>query len=208
MIVHEPATLATDYLLAAIAGFLAWRLHRTTPPPPRPARNWQSALTRTAASSLLGGTAHGFGPELPEFLAQALWVGTLVTICFAAAAIDAALGHELAPERRQTWRHVVVAKFAIFAFAAVISPRFVVVIIGYGVSLLAWAIAGLGVNRPWRAWMLGAIGLSFIAAAAQQLRLAPTVRFNHNDLYHVVQALALFAFYQAARRLTPARSAA
>jgi hypothetical protein len=49
--------------------------------------------------------------------------------------------------------------------------------------------------------MLGSIVLSAVAAAVQQLKLAPSVPFNHNDLYHIIQALALFGFYQAGRRL-------
>jgi hypothetical protein len=37
-----------------------------------------------------------------------------------------------------------------------------------------------------------------VAAVAQQMRWDPAPTFNHNDLYHVIQALALNLFYRAA----------
>jgi hypothetical protein len=45
--------------------------------------------------------------------------------------------------------------------------------------------------------MLAAIGLSVIAALVQQLQVSPSLQFNHNDLYHVIQAFALGGFYRA-----------
>ena len=60
---------------------------------------------------------------------------------------------------------------------------------------LAWRL-----RRPWRGWMLAGIGLSIIAALVQQLGWAPAPHFNHNDLYHVIQALALGGFYRAGRK--------
>ena len=56
MTVHEPATLLTDLLLGALAGWLAGRLRRN---PAAPARWWSRALLLTAASALVGGTYHG-----------------------------------------------------------------------------------------------------------------------------------------------------
>ena len=51
--------------------------------------------------------------------------------------------------------------------------------------------------------VLAAIALSIVAALVQQLHLAPAPWFNHNDLYHLIQALGLVAFYRAALRLVP-----
>src|SRR5205823_6043329 len=46
------------------------------------------------------------------------------------------------------------------------------------------------------------LGLIFIAAAAQQARIALHPRyFNHNALYHLIQALALWLLFLGLRRL-------
>ena len=51
--------------------------------------------------------------------------------------------------------------------------------------------------------MIVGIALSITAAVVQQLRWAPFPWFNHNDLYHVIQAVAFVGFYRAARHLSP-----
>ena len=56
--------------------------------------------------------------------------------------------------------------------------------------------------------MLAAIALTIVATLVQQLRLAPSAHFNHNDLYHVIQTVALVAFYRAALKLSPSPSEA
>jgi hypothetical protein len=38
--------------------------------------------------------------------------------------------------------------------------------------------------------------VSLVAAIVQARRLAPHRQFNHNDLYHVIQMVALYAFYR------------
>jgi hypothetical protein len=48
--------------------------------------------------------------------------------------------------------------------------------------------------------MLAGVVLSLVAAAVQQSGVAIHRNFNHNDLYHVVQAVALWLLYLAARR--------
>src|SRR2546422_827392 len=49
---------------------------------------------------------------------------------------------------------------------------------------------------------IAGLGLMFIAAAVQQARIAlhPTY-FNHNALYHLIQAVALWLFFLGSRRL-------
>jgi len=55
-------------------------------------------------------------------------------------------------------------------------------------------------RRPWRRWMLAGVGLSIAAAVVQQMHWGFSPRFNHNDVYHLIQAFALIAFYRAGRK--------
>ena len=96
---------------------------------------------------------------------------------------------------------VVAGKFFAFTTLAAFHPAFSIAILDYGISMVLWLGAALMLRRAWSGWMLAAIGLSIAAALGQQLHLAPAPWFNHNDLYHVLQALALTAFYRAALRL-------
>jgi hypothetical protein len=197
MTLHEPATLVTDLLLAALAGGLAAHLRGLGPRHLAP-RWWAAALAGTAVSALVGGLYHGFGANFGPEIVRAWWTATLLVICLTAAAMDVTLLHEMVPpERHRPWLGVVGFKAAAFAVFALQYPRFVIVIIAYGMSLAAWAVLALAVRRPWRGAMLLGVGFSLVAAAVQQLRIGVSAHFNHNDLYHVIQAFALIAFHRA-----------
>ena len=198
MTLYEPATLITDYLLAALTLALGWRLQRDEPPL---ARRWFArTLLLSALSAFVGGSYHGLAPNFSPHIAAIWWRMVLVVLSFVSAALALSWMHEIVPSAHHRWvRAVIVLKLAVFMTIALFKPAFLVAIADYGTALLAWLIAALLLRRPWRVWMLTAIGLSAAAAAIQQLHLAPSPRFNHNDLYHVVQGVAFIAFYRAAR---------
>lgn len=198
MSIHEPATLLTDLLLCALAGWLAWRLRHN---PTTPARWWSRALLLTAASALIGGTYHGFAPNLPASMQSVWWVATLLLICATSAAMSFSLMEEFLPaDRQRDARTLILFKLFAFAGACMIHPHFAVVIIDYGLTMIAWAFAAAAWRRSWSGWMLAGVGLSVAAAVIQQSRWGLAAWFNHNDLYHVVQSFALLAFFQAGLR--------
>jgi len=48
-------------------------------------------------------------------------------------------------------------------------------------------------------WLKAGLWVTLAGLAIQQLRLSPNLNFNHNDLYHCVQTVALFLFYKGAK---------
>lgn len=195
---HEPATFLTDCLLAGLALFLAWRLRVPAPT----VRWWRRTFGLTAASAFVGGTYHGFGPNFSTALQSIWWLVTLWIISGVSACLALSLLHELAPARWQPlWRRVIGLKFALALTAAIVWPVFLVAIVDYGLALASWLVAALAVCRPWRGWMLAGLGLSVGAAVVQQSGWPRLPYLNHNDLYHLVQALGLIAFFRGARRM-------
>jgi hypothetical protein len=188
MTLHEPATFVTDLLLAALGTWLALRLRSTSPA--SPARNWWiAAISLMATSALAGGFYHGFSPEVPAAVEAWWWRNVLWIICGLGFAMGMSLLREFNPAANRAWCLVAV------------NPEFIVAMADYGSAMLAWTLVSLLSRRPWRAAMLAGMGLSFLAALVQQMQWGLTARFNHNDLFHVVQAMALFAFYRAGRCL-------
>ena len=61
----------------------------------------------------------------------------------------------------------------------------------------------------WRfnGWMLAGVAVSVLAGLVQASGFALHAHFNHNDLYHLIQAAAMLLFYQGVKRYaTEARS--
>ena len=200
MTLYQPATLMTDCLLAALAAWLAWRLHASMPSTNLASHWWSRALALTAISALVGGGYHGFASNLPESLSNLWWILTLLAIGILSAAMDFSLLHEFtATNRQKPWRWFIVLKLSAFSVGVIAHPVFFVAILDYGITMLAWAALAAASRRVWCGWMLVAIGLSFAAALVQQSRWSPLVHFNHNDIYHMIQALALIGFYCAGR---------
>lgn len=82
MIITEPATMLTDYALAALSAAFAFRLHRYWWD--RRVSLWVAAFSVTAFAAVAGGTAHGFRAALGDRW-DVMWSTTLVLIGAAVA---------------------------------------------------------------------------------------------------------------------------
>lgn len=204
MTITEPATLVTDYLLAAFTGVLAWRLFRAAGKTRGvPQWWWGVAFASTALVSVTGGTVHGFQLILDPRLRDLLWLLTIEGLIVAAFAVVRAtlVGSQLSePAKRVASRSAAVA-YGIYGLWAATTPRFVVAIVAYGLALVVLVAFKL---TAWRAetavarWMIAGVLVSALAAAIQQSGWSMHEHFNHNDLYHVVQALGVWLLYRGA----------
>jgi len=192
--IHEPMTLATDYLLAAVGaatGILALRAQDGQ----KSRRWWGLALLALALAAALGGTHHGFALE-------ELWRPTVFTAGAASAAMIA--GSAFATTRgavRQGLLAFAALELAVFWFWTWHDARFIWVVADSG---LAFALVALlhGLKRDAAAgWIVGGVGLSLAAGGAQASGFDLHRHFNHNDLYHVIQIAAIAAFYRGVRRM-------
>ena len=101
----------------------------------------------------------------------------------------------------ETWLiGLAAAKFAAYAVMVRRRDDYAIVVADYGTSMIAlcalalvgWARTG-AVAAP---WLIAGVVVSAVAAFFQVKKVSPHPRFNHNDLYHVVQIAALYLFYR------------
>ena len=194
--ISEPMTLATDYLLAtvtAVAGVLTLRATQGQ----ASRRWWAAAFMALALGAALGGTHHGFRLE-------SLWLPTLMVIGVASAAILA--GSAIATTRgalRRTLISAAAVKLAVFWAWVWHDERFIWVVAD---TSIAFALVALLHVLRWRQRGSGAIlagvALSVVAGVVQASGIDLHRHFNHNDLYHVVQMVAILAYYRGVRQLT------
>jgi Family of unknown function (DUF6962) len=195
-------TVLTDYGLAAVGGGLGARLWSGAEGQ-LSRRLWAAAFVAVALAAIAGGTSHGLAPRLDEASAAALWrvtyglVGLGNVFILAGAAVAAARGGV-----RAGLIAAIVLRFGVwFAFICG-RPDFRYVVYDYagtllGLLLLAVCLARRG--RPGAPWVAAGVLASLAGAVVQRSGLDPSPAFNHNDLFHVVQAAGLYLYFRGGR---------
>lgn len=203
MTIYEPATLLTDYLLTVLGGFLAWRLWRDRVISVSSVRWWYRSLVVLSCSAFVGGSYHGFAPNFDHGVDEIWWRSVLWIICLLGFTMGSALVCEWVPKKRRTFfRQFLCAKFLLVSVVVLVVPDFRVAIVDYGLAMSAWLAAALVLKRQWRGWITAAVLLSGAAAVVQQSGLGWWHVLNHNDLFHLIQAFALIAFYRGALQMS------
>jgi hypothetical protein len=180
----EPTTVLTDYALAAASAFLGLRLFPYS-------KFWSVAFLALALGALLGGTWHGFWQN------DVLWKST--TLLVGVASFGMVVGSAVALTTgglRGALIAFALVKLMAYAAWMLYHDDFIWVVADTASALLIVAIL-----HAWRfdPWMLSGVAVSVLAGLAQASGFALHERFNHNDLYHVLQVAAMFLFYRGVR---------
>ena len=206
--ITEPDVTLTDYALAIECAVFAWLLRTRAGPGNALRRRTVMFFTAAAIAPLAGGTVHGFLLEHDGALRSALWSVTMLAI--GVTALSAwGIAAELILEPNSAR---LVARAALITFVAnalvvlFVSDAFRVAIVFYVPAtlflLVAFLIRALKSRSSGAAAGAWGVALSLVAAALQHFRVTihPTY-FNHNALYHLVQAVAFALIFAAMRRL-------
>jgi hypothetical protein len=201
--IAEPMTVLTDYGLAAVGVALSVAL-RARGEGQASRRLWAACFLAVAAAALTGGTYHGFAPRLGQARAAALWLVTygligLGNVLILTGAIVAAVRGSV----RLVLIAAVVLRFGVwFAFISA-RPDFRYVIYDYAGTLLGLLVFAAWLarqRRPAGSWILAGVAVSLAGAVIQRSRF-PSAVFNHNDLFHVVQAIGIALYARGGREL-------
>jgi hypothetical protein len=205
--IHEPDVVFTDLGLALLGAWFAWRLWsgaRSGPLNRSPA----VLMAGLASAAFWGAVFHAFFPEDTATLAGFIaWIPVTLSIVVAAAMLLAMGLLVLAPRFGEKLRGTLVMVYAgAFALTVLLVDESFATIVRFYVPalLLLLAAATIQTIRGVPGWNRIALGLALSAAAAvlQQLGIAlhPDY-FDHNAVYHVVQAAALVVLYLGFRRV-------
>lgn len=197
--------MGTDYVLA-LAGFIAglWLWRRARGPA---GRWWAAALAATGVAAVLGGTSHGYAPVLGKETHGLVW-----RLTYASAGVaNFCMGYGIVLAARPgRWRRPALV-FLLVRLVAVVAAlvalaAFRYVLYDYAITLaflLALAALFYARRRPGAGWVTAGVALSALGAAVQLTRVGQGRAFNHNDLFHVLQAVGLGLYARAGRALDP-----
>jgi hypothetical protein len=200
MILSEPVTTLTDYAIAGEALIFAGLLLKSKSY--FPVLCWAAAFGGVAIAAFCGGTYHGFN-LLPMAAKWGLWRGMTYGLSFASGCMLAAAVSEL-PRWVRAWGWGAIAlKTGLYLIWTAFNPNFVYIVMDYlsAMLLVLWLQVRLnrqGNQQNSSAWIVAGVLGSLAAAGVQGIGLNGTPFFNQNDLYHLVQMLALYFFYRGA----------
>ena len=211
MPIAEPMTVFTDYVLAAVAVALALSLERRAEGH-LSRRLWAACFVAVAIAAVAGGTWHGWGPRMGEGPRAALWLVTYAlvglgnSLILTGAAVAATRGAV-----RIALTLAFVLRFAIGFASLAARPDFRYVVYDYAgtlVGLLVFAAWLARHRRPGASWIVAGVLASLGGALVQRGGRGPSPSFNHNDLFHVIQAVGLYLYFRGGRLLADARARA
>ena len=191
----------TDYALAFECSVFAFVLVRNKCKD-QPLSTWFALLfSSVGLASMIGGTIHGFIHE--DTLSHTIfWRATIVSIGISALSAWSIGAKILLGDLGQRVVLVVAAlNFSIYlGYVVFFNQDFVVAVANYlpAAIFLLVVFAILYKRNPQRLVFLALAGviLTFVAAAIQQMGIGVHAKyFNHNALYHVVQAIGLYLIF-------------
>jgi len=205
----QPDVALTDYGLALECSIFVYLLG-SVPGNSRLLRFWFIVyFLSIALAAALGGTVHGFYAEPASVGSRVLWPLTLIAIGITSLA-GAGIGAILLFKASTALVVSSAAGVVFFVYCMVILfvwDDFLVAIVDYLpiVLFLGWAFVAACRRTKRPVFMIGFFGLCtmLIATGIQQFGLGIHPHyFNHNAVYHVLQAAALLMIFMVARDVT------
>lgn len=209
--ITEPDVTLTDYGLALECALFTYLLHQHGDPRNSLRARFILFFGSVGLAALAGGTVHGFFLDTGTVGPAILWPAALIATGLTALSAWAIGAGILFPVLISRWISIAAAvEFVAYSTVVLlVTQEFWVAVVNYLPALLfllvsfcaAWGRTG----EPKLFVGLLGLTLTLVASWMQQSRIAlhPTY-FNHNALYHLIQAGALFMIFWSARWLVRA----
>lgn len=174
--------------------------------PHRPAAHaWAEAFGCGALGAFFGAMSHGLAGQLSPRVQRTLWRAALIFTGAAAIMFAVATGQSAAPRQEDLIMGAGLIALAVYVVLVIVRPTFGITALVSVVSLTAIFVSAIAISRSSptaSAWILAGVALTAFGFWIQRARISLHRHLNNNDLYHVLQLIALICLYRAAVTLT------
>ena len=212
MNIAEPAVALTDFALA-IECLILTLIIATRRGPDEIMRKWVVVFFASlAAAPLLGGIVHGFITDKQSLIHAIVWNTTMIAIGVTALATWMIISVlTLSGRSRRLLQNAAVVIFALYSASIIgLNNSFYMAVAHYLPPVLIFTCIVAHLYRKQRtARQLAALAgllMTFAAALVQQLKIAVhPAYFEHNALYHLIQAVAVLLIFVWMKALVEAK---
>jgi hypothetical protein len=201
MIITEWVTWITDLMITLQCfyfGASLWRHSRSK------VSLWSLVFFVSGGAALMGALQHGLHENFSDtfYKLSSLWI--IMLLALASLMLGGIFSRSFLSHGKfqRLFQGFLFLKFLFFVYQGLRSPHFGVAIMDYGSTLVLLLLAYVSSvrSRPGAYQIIFAILIALMGAYIQSQKIALHRLFNHNDLFHIVQFVSFYFFYQGARR--------
>ena len=206
LFLYEPTTAITDYIifiLGIIFGGLTISIQNS-----QFHQLWGASFISIGIGAFFGGTSHGFGPKMKGIYRKVLWRITIIFIGISGIFMAMSSSLFFITEN---------GKYALFITAGVLlilyflkirkQDSFRSAVTFYmpllGVTLVGFSMAFYFQNITGALFITIGLIVCITGSLTQLLKISLHEKFNHNDLFHVIQMLGMFLMYRGGLEIPP-----
>jgi len=206
LFLYEPTTAITDYIifiLGIIFGGLTISIQNS-----QFHQLWGASFISIGIGAFFGGTSHGFGPKMKGIYRKVLWRITIIFIGISGIFMAMSSSLFFITEN---------GKYALFITAGVLlilyllkirkQDSFRSAVTFYmpllGVTLVGFSMAFYFQNITGTLFITIGLIVCITGSLTQLLKISLHEKFNHNDLFHVIQMLGMYLMYRGGMEITP-----
>ena len=206
LFLYEPTTAITDYIifiLGIIFGGLTISIQNS-----QFHQLWGASFISIGIGAFFGGTSHGFGPKMKRIYRMVLWRITIIFIGISGIFMAMSSSLFFITEN---------GKYALFITAGVLlilyflkirkQDSFRSAVTFYmpllGVTLVGFSMAFYFQNITGALFITIGLIVCITGSLTQLLKISLHEKFNHNDLFHVIQMLGMYLMYRGGMEITP-----
>jgi hypothetical protein len=202
MSIHDPDVVLTDLGLAVLGAWLAWKLARGSATGTL-ARSGVLVMAALASAAFWGAVFHAFFPGTSTRAGFLAWMPVALSIAVIGTALLVLALRVAVPRLPASARRAVGGMYgAAFALTVLlVDSSYRTIVCFYAPVVLLFLVVAVREavrtgSAGWRTIALS-FAVSLLAAGVQQARIAIDPRyFDHNAVYHVLQAIALVLLYR------------
>lgn len=199
--VHEPMTVFTDFIIAALAFTFYLRLKKSND---QTTVHWSYFFLFLGLATFTGAFSHAFFALHEGWQYKSIWLPMQIIngigIYYAQqATLVSVLEHS---SSKKVWKISYQVQLLIFIISLLWVQKYIVSIVENAVALIPIMILHYKDRRPFARMIANGIAVSFITAFVHMGKLSLHAYFNYNDLAHVFIMISLYVMYKGVKMKT------